>query len=538
MNFPRLRTAGRNIAFALWRHPRRTAAARCIGEALLPRLARNTWAARAWRLSCMLSVLAMASFAMLFLGDRLDASGMVMTRFMATAQAPLTSVAYPETVRDQITVLTYDREFLDATGNAWPLSYRDHADWLLRLAADPLTRPRALLVDITFGQERPDPSLPALREALCTIQNIYKVPVFLAALSSPDTGRLGLRRGLETAPGALPCFTLVGVDYLPDPLDGYAWTYPLTRHLAADGWQAGPPSAPGQPAHRSAAMAIAQDVAGLDLGPETVPMALVWGLDSAPQPHRPALLRDCAPGRFDPRLLVPGVIRSNFMKESPPPCPYHRTLSMAQAGELSPQELAPYLAGRYVMVGANVPGYNDYANSPIHRLIPGVHLHAMALDNLLTYDSDYKLSAEWTMPPSLALFVPGMITLAIVLLVRFGAEKLLDLPMYDDGQAGRQLASFGQRLRHVVAGAGSWLLRLAVQTLLAMIVIALLQTWFRIGLLPVVELVTMALFAEGINYMGRIRWFFFGELPASAGGLHQAQAQDRQPSHLDTERAS
>lgn len=531
--FLRLYTSGRNLALGAWHDPRRVAASACIGDALLPR-AREGWRAKAWRLACMLSVLAVAAFTMLFLGDKLDASGMVMTRFMATAQAPLTSAAYPDGARDQITVLTYDREFLAANDSAWPLSYGDHAAWLLRLAADPLTRPKAILLDISFGQERADPSLPALQEALCAIQNKYKVPVFLAALTSPDTGRLALRRGLEEVPanGTAPCFTLVGVDYLPDPLDGYAWSYPLSRHLGADGWQAGPASAPGQPFHRSAAMAIAQDVAKIDLGTETVPMAVVWGLRSAQQPHRPEMLDHCEPGRFDPRMLVPGVIRELFRIDFPTPCPYHRSLSMAQLGELSQEELSPYLAGRYVLVGANVPGYNDYANSPIHRLIPGVHLHAMALDNLLTYGSDYKLSAEWTMPPSLALFVPGMITLAIVLLVRFGIEKCFGVPLYDEGKADKPLVTFGQRVRHVAGGALFWLGRLAFQTMLAMVVITMLQAWFRIGMLPVIELVTMALFAEGINYIGRIRWFFYGPLPSSEA------AQEAQPSPTDLERAS
>lgn len=532
--FSKLHTAVRNRAFGAWHASARRKPGELIGEALLPRVARQDLPTWGWRLACTLSVLAAASFTMLFLGDKLDASGMVMTRFMATAQAPLTSAVYPRTVRDQITVLTYDREFLDTTGSAWPLGYQDHADWLLRLAANPIIRPKAILLDITFGQERPDPNLPALQKALCTIQNSYKVPVFLAALTSASTGRLALRPGLDAvpAPGAAPCFTLVGVDYLPDPLDGYAWSYPLTRHLGADGWQAGPATAAGQVSHRSSAMAIAQDVAGIDLGTETVPMALVWGLKSAPQPHRPELLDGCVPGDFDPWLLVPGPIRTNLREVPPPPCPYHRTLSMAQVGELSQQELAPYLAGRYVLVGANIPGYNDYANSPIHRLIPGVHLHAMALDNLLSYGADYKQSAEWTMPPSLRLFGTGMLVLTIVLLVRFGAEKFFGVALYDGGREDRQLATFGQRLRHVTLGVTIWLARLALQTALAMLVIALLQTWCRIGMLPVIELVTMALFAEGINYIGKVRWFFFGALPASA------TAQEHQPITTQPERVS
>ncbi|MGZ9909815.1 hypothetical protein ACXYS1_27390, partial [Escherichia coli] len=46
-----------------------------------------------------------------------------------------------------------------------------------------------------------------------------------------------------------------------------------------------------------------------------------------------------------------------------------------------------------------------------------------------------------------------------------------------------------------------WLVRMTLQTIAAMTLIALLQSFFRIGMLPVVELVTMTLLAEGIGYM-------------------------------------
>jgi len=61
--------------------------------------------------------------------------------------------------------------------------------------------------------------------------------VCLAALPDAGTGKLAAREGIGS------CFTLVGVDYTPDPLDGYAWTYPLTTHLEEAGWTSGPPAA-------------------------------------------------------------------------------------------------------------------------------------------------------------------------------------------------------------------------------------------------------------------------------------------------------
>ncbi|WP_194723853.1 CHASE2 domain-containing protein [Noviherbaspirillum malthae] len=469
-----------------------------------------------WSFVILLSV----SLLMLCVGDKLNASGMVMTRFMASTQAPLTAqYAYSDKARDQITVVMYDQQFLEDTHSAWPISYQDHADWLLRLAGDPAARPKAILLDITFGQGRNDPTLPALKKALCTVQNEFKVPIFLAALPAASDGRLTVRAGLadDQPAGAPNCFTLVGVDYLPDPLDGLAWSYQLSRHRSAAGWQSGPASDPEvQPSYRSAAMAIAQDAANLDLGRESVPMSLIWGHNSAPQPDRPNRLAACRPGEFGWQNFIPGVVRQFFEDPAKPPlCPYHRTLSMAQLGELSEKELAPYLAHRYVMVGANIPGYNDFVDSPVHRLLPGVYLHAMALDNFLTYGSDYKLSAEWTDGPLAALLVPcGLVVLVVLVVhlvwsavIRWLAPQLSSPAWYDNVLE----KNTKQRTLKCLVTAVVWLARILVQTIVAMWLIAKLQDYFRIGMLPVVELVSMTLLAEGLNYLSKLRWYFLGK---------------------------
>ncbi len=479
-----------------------------------------------------LLILVVVSFTMLWLGDKLNASGMALTRFMARAQASLTAqFHYPARMREQITVAMYDREFLDSSASAWPISYQDHADGLLRLVSDPNARPRAIMLDITFGQERDDPTISSLRQALCKIQNEFKVPVFLAAMPSAKDGRLTLRAGLGAGqPGAAPaCFTLVGVDYLPDPLDGLAWSYPLSRHLTDDGWVSGPASEPlKQPAYRSAALAMAQDVAHLDLGEESVPMAMVWGHNSAPQTDRPERLQHCRPGVPDRWQLVPGVLRQLWDADRLPLCPYHQTLSMAQLATLSEPELAPYLAGRYVLVGANVPGFNDFADSPVHRVTPGIYMHAMALDNLLTYAGDYKLNAEWTMPPSWALVKPGLLAILVVFGVHLAWDRLqARLTRWFRARGAppslaRLHARFQaqpertRRLLLLPFNVLAWLVRLALQTAAAMVLIGWLQAHFRIGMLPVVELVGMTLLAEGLGYMKKIQALFKASPAASA----------------------
>lgn len=424
----------------------------------------------------------------------------------------------------------------------------------VRLTSDPNTRPKAVMLDITFGQDRADASLPAFRQALCKVHNEFKVPVFLAALPSSVTGKLTVRSGLGPKPGSSEpaCFTLVGVDYLPDSLDGLAWEYPMTRHLANGVWIPGPAESKQkalQPAYRSAAMAMAQDAAHIELGEEDAPLALVWGLKSAPQTDRPDSLSHCKPGAYDGWRYMPGVLRQFFADPPSPICPYHRTLSMVQLNELPEPALASYLAGRYVLVGANVPAYNDFANSPIHGLIPGVHLHAMALDNLLTYQGAYKQSTGWEPPQPVGLLVAASLAVLAVFMTHVlwwrltawlrergpqWCKRMLAKPQPAD--KGREAAEQGslkavaQRGWQASRKALGWLARITLQTIAAMTLITLLQSFFRIGMLPVVELVTMTLFAEGISYMTKLRWLLHGDIEKP-----DAQAAAEHPSQPDQE---
>jgi len=472
---------------------------------------------------CALVILVLVSFGMLYLGDKLNASGMVLTRFMASGQAAVTArIGYPDTAREQVAVVLYDEQFLREYGGAWPISYQEHADWLLRLAGQPGGHPKAIFLDITFGQARDDPSLPALKEALCTLRDTLHIPVFLAALPDAASGQLAVREGL----GA--CFTMVGVDYVPDPLDGYAWTYPLTTHL-------------GETGYRSAALALAQDAGGIVLGDESAPMALVWGAQaprSAPPAERD---RGCVPDRSLWRTLLPGLL-FQFKDPPPPLCPYHRTVSMEQLGAMSDADLAGALTGRYVMVGANIPGHNDFARSPVHGLLPGVHYHAMALDNLLSYGADYKLDLEWNPEGMATLAGPGLLTVLAVLAVHWfwswglarvrASERWKNIEgrVTGDGvvRAWSDEATWLGRNGLALAGALAWILRLTLQFVSAALLIALLQKTSRAGMLPVVELIGMTLFVEAVDYLARLRWYFLGQ------EAHEPSAESRQPTQPHT----
>jgi hypothetical protein len=464
------------------------------------------------------SLLAASSFFMLWLGDRINAPGMAVTRFMARVQAPLTAeLAYPEQARGQISVVMYDQQFLISQGAAWPISYQEHADWIGRLVELPGVKPKALMIDITFGQERNDPSITALNDKLCEISHVHRIPIYLAALPDAAAGGLVVRDGLAQGQGtgAEACFTLVGVDYVPDPLDGLAWSYQLTRFFDGAAWQPGHPSAGSNaPQYRSAALAMAQDVGGVKLDIDAQPMALMWGFKSEAQSNRPDLTKGCQPGETDLLRWVPMLIRQLWEGDDKPAlCPYHRSLSFAQVVEMDEITLSEFISDKFVFIGAQIPGYNDHTSSPVHGLLPGVHLHAMALDNFLSYGADYKISAEWTLPPHPALVVPGLVSVLIVFLVNILWHRTKRyLKMNDEPGCSEQIAStFVQRVRESIGVSALWILRISMQSVAAIILISILQFWFRIGMLPVVELVGMTLVAEGLGYVSRIRWLISGD---------------------------
>ncbi len=98
---------------------------------------------------------------------------------------------------------------------------------------------------------------------------------------------------------------------------------------------------------------------------------------------------------FSARILIDGLAphrasRKDF--EYVQPCAYHEIVSAKALISASPEEKAIYAAimdGAYVFVGADVRGIPDFVDSPVHGLLPGVFLHAMALDNMMTLGGDY-----------------------------------------------------------------------------------------------------------------------------------------------------
>jgi len=150
----------------------------------------------------------------------------------------------------------------------------------------------------------------------------------------------------------------------------------------------------------------AQAIAGKVFAPTNVagvfdaPLDVVWG--SRPDPDylamtkavtgQPAPCRAAATGWLQ-RL---GEQMAGF--RGPPTgarqeCPYALTLGydrMVAGLGLQSSDLARVLAGRLVMVGGQFRTSNDWVESPVQGQAPGVHYHAMALDNLVEDGVNYR----------------------------------------------------------------------------------------------------------------------------------------------------
>lgn len=452
-------------------------------------------------------VLSLVSFLMLWLGDKIKGSGMAYTRYLARAQAPLTGQWYPSAGRDQITVLTYDRQFLRDTQSSWPITYGHHADWLQRIAEDETTRPRGVFLDITFTEERDDPSITQLRDTLCRLKHEYGVDIYLASLAAPSDKKLHVRPELQAR--ADDCFKLVSVNYIPDSLDGIAWDYPLFSHAGDKGWTPGLPPH-GQPILESAALSMAKNTGRISLEQDSESMSLVWGLvNNQPHDDAPNLFDYCKEGHFSLWRLVPGLLRSLMPNQDTRPlCPYNTTYSISQLNELPEEQLKSALNDKFILIGAVVPGYNDIVESPVHGSVPGVYLHAMALDNLLVYGAEYKRSRGWDWPVSLDLLKAGLASVSIVLFVHL----LWNCMLARSGLKKRFHLDRGKTLKDRFKGLAprfvSWALRMTVQTTITMGLIVVLQRFVNIGMLPVVELVGMTILAEGLNSMDKLQAFF------------------------------
>lgn len=268
--------------------------------------------------------------------------------------------------------------------NDWPLSYQDHARILRDLASpDGVAPPATLFYDIFF--ERP--------------RNM-----------SGDLGRLGRTlSSLTRSKEAVPIHVSGGGE--PIPMEATAYRAMREPALAVVAWEAGsgvyPLHARLRPADAStavperaplAATALFLDLCrerGLScdwaLSDEAPSMALQWEVQDKPE---------CSMSTTTDRWTraVSGVksiiwralgLSSAVDHVSAACLPYHR-IRLADFYEDRTRLKPPHSDEPYaVLVGVAMESLHDYHDSPVYGRIAGVHVHAMALENLIRLDEGY-----------------------------------------------------------------------------------------------------------------------------------------------------
>ncbi|HEY3638652.1 MAG TPA: CHASE2 domain-containing protein [Rhizomicrobium sp.] len=281
---------------------------------------------------------------------------------------------YPQTGRDQISVALVEDQTLSHLGMPWPWSYGIQARVLDTLLA---LKPRAVIVDFIFVDPRKDPTLPELVDEISRFRRAH-VPLYFTGATDTSPG----------APAIRPELAQTGVRVLDPSIlvnQGIVRQYPVSGQCLG-----------AQPQHDSCS-SLAVEVYK-DLFPQ-VPLAplnglieIVWGTRTNPinakwmrvndengAPHACGENQDI--GAFRRIYLAffdPSSVRSA--------CPYTGVIP-AEAlieGRDDP-DITALAHNRVVFYGASLSGVQDVSFTPVNGLIASVFVHAMALDNLISF---------------------------------------------------------------------------------------------------------------------------------------------------------
>lgn len=275
-----------------------------------------------------------------------------------TRQACIRSDAEGKRRRANVSVVLLQDADLQQDQVDWPAHYGFHARILRAIRVN---GPRAVLIDIVFTDERDDDTITELVDELRRYRDAgIRVYAATFAAQEASSGLAKLR------PELLGLVVPVQVPKLVDPLDHVTRHYELRTTTG----------------HPTAAALLFQEQcnAGID-GDESM-MRLYW-----PPPERNRwnshwLLCRPRSGLFE-RAFHTG--EDPFRDDCPatPTVPVRILLGPSRAQERNVRRL---MDDAIVLYGAHFQGASDIVNTPVSDDLPGVFLHAVALDNLITLD--------------------------------------------------------------------------------------------------------------------------------------------------------
>lgn len=279
-----------------------------------------------------------------------------------------------------VAVVLLTESDLEALEAPWPLTYDLHASVLQAIRAN---EPRALAIDIVFEDERSDPTIEALEDELERYEE-DGIPVYAGSFGRPLRSRI--REHVRPVP----------VPKRVDHLDRVTRLYDL--HHGEDG-------------DRQKTMAFEVFAAlcpGGDADADAI--RLFWQAPPAEGTWNRRWL-DCRPPLGLTDIVFPRT-DEDFRADCPttPTIPVRLLLESSEGDGLAIEKL---LRGAVVLYGTHFTGAVDVLNTPLHNDLPGVFLHATALENLITFGPE-PLRYESHEIPWLGVGWPDLIFLVAI----------------------------------------------------------------------------------------------------------------------------
>jgi hypothetical protein len=280
---------------------------------------------------------------------------------------------YPETGQDQVSVALVDDSSLRALGMPWPWTYGAQARALDALLA---LKPRAVVADVMFVDPRHDDTIAELAGEVGRYEKAH-VPLYFVGSTDGPAGTAPLR----------PELLATGARVL-DP--GILVNQGIVRQYPATGACLG--ARQGRRPCQSLAMAVYNDLYPRAPAAPQGLMELVWGTRANPLNAKWMNVTDengavhsCAEHqdigwarRIWLAFFDPASVRSL--------CPYTSVIPAESLIEgRDDVDVARLANNRVVLYGASLSGVQDRSFTPVNGLIASVFVHAMALDNLITF---------------------------------------------------------------------------------------------------------------------------------------------------------
>jgi CHASE2 domain-containing sensor protein len=386
-----------------------------------------------------------------------------LTPWSQTIINGVVALTYPTLGQRDTTVVLFRERNLRDLREPYPVSYSRHAEVLDALG---LYQPWAVFVDFTFLDERDHRE--RLEEALCSLSTIVRGRLYLAVPPDGD-GDAVIRRKFR-------CGTPVSA--VMDQTTGVSGV--LTYCHGADGTE----ECGGRGRAEflaSPAFALAKDRVH-DLIPEHEErMEIIWANRHLPEND----WMEC--GRGAPETGLLGRVLRHGPHEAKRECPPNDTVSVAHVlGSYDP-DVERLIRGRAIFYGAAFDTASDRVVSPVYQDLPGVYLHAMAYDNLVSFGRHYKRAGGrvvWLTPTvvsiSRSLVADLTLLLAIVVVIVWGD----DVARRVQGWIGAKWSA-AAAVGFTAAGVGIWLVPAApAGVFMALLTLLATAAWLAAGAGP------------------------------------------------------